>query len=830
MLIKPRVLAVLAACMILAGCSGNLAFNKGDKYAVEGDWDKAVMEYRKALQVDPENITFKTRLLKATDQAAMAHIERAAYYIKQKNGAAALYEAQRASALEPTNDRARQQVGEAMNLKEAEAHVASGQGYLAAGRPNEALAEFQAALDIDPDNVQAKESVELITKRSAAEEEEGELELGSDQPITLSFKDAKLKEVFEFLSKLSGVSILFDEDVKDSPVTVFARDVSFKQALNLLLATNKLFMKKIAKDAIIIIPKTKSKQDQYQDLQMRTFYLNAIPAKDMVNIIRTMLETRKVIVNDTLNSITIRDTPDKLKLVEKLIESNDKRDAEVSIDVEVLQVEKSDKSTWGINLPKGASATYVPPAGVTPAPPPALGATGFPTEVSSWRSFRQGFGDVEGNLFFAYPQVSADWSQTKSNAEVLTNPQIRTLNNKPAKILIGSRIPVQTGTVTSTVGGAVTNSFEYRDVGIKLTVEPDIGLTNDITMKVTLEVSSVGTVDKATGQNTFNTTTAEATLSVKDGETVILGGLLENLKTSSQSGVIGLMDVPILGKIFSSNNLDPNSKREVILTLTPHVVRALMMPPANIATFWSGTEEGYDTKPLFEEKKESLSVKKPEVAQIPVAPPPGATPAPAVAPAPAGPAGAPPTAVTPAPAGTPPTAVTPAPAGTPPTAVMPAPAVAPAPQGPPPQPTSGSSGRVGTVSFAPEILPVDVGQEVTIDVMVSDMDSLFEAPLSIIYNPKLTEFVNATEGNFLKSDGKPTSFMATANPKVGYIDVFVTRLGKVPGISNSGKLFSLTFKGKAPGISPLVFKQNTLKDQSKQPVNADLKTGTLYVK
>ena len=139
-------------------------------------------------------------------------------------------------------------------------------------------------------------------------------------------------------------------------------------------------------------------------------------------------------------------------------------------------------------------------------------------------------------------------------------------------------------------------------------------------------------------------------------------------------------------------------------------------------------------------------------------------------------------------------------------------------------------GRVGILGFAPEVTPVEVGQEVTIDVTVTDMDTIFEAPLSIIYNPKLVEFVKATEGEYLKVDGKPTSFMVTVNDKVGYIDAFLTRLGKVPGIAGTGRLLSITFKGKAPGISPLVFKQNNLKDASKQLIGADLKTGTLYVK
>ncbi len=780
MVIRAGVLAILAAVVMLAGCAGNSAFNRGEKYAVEGDWDRAVAEYRQALKADPDNIAFKTRLVKALDQAALTHVERAAYYIKQKNGDAALYEAERAAALEPTNDRARQQVVEATQLKEMASHFSVGENFFAAGRPNEALEEFQKALSIDPTNARAQEYVEKITRQGVENADElGELELGSDQPVTLSFKDAKLKEVFEFLSKLAGVSILFDEDVKDSSVTVFARDVSFKQALNLLLATNKLFMKKIAKDAIIIIPKTKSKQDQYQDLQMRTFYLSAIQAKEMVNIIRTMLETRKVIVNDVLNSITIRDTPEKLKLVEKLIEANDKRDAEVVIDVEVMSVDKSVTETLGVNLPTSVTGTYIPPtiAGVTStAPTSSTISSTLVSTISDFSANLKSWASAKNNIWFNYPSVTASWQKLKSNAETLTNPQIRTINNKPAKILIGSRIPVQTGTVLN--GSATTNTFEYRDVGIKLTVEPDIGLRNDISMKVTLEVSSLGdSIDLGTSgkQPTFNTTTAEATLSLKDGETVIVGGLQETSTSNNTSGVYGLMDIPILGKLLSSHSVGPDKKRELVMTLTPHIVRAITMPPADIATFWSGTEEAYDTKPLFEEKKEKLSVKRTEAATSPD--------------------------------------------GT-----------QEAPQGAPAMPTPTQIGRIGTVGFAPEIMPVDVGQEVTIDVTVLDLDSVFEAPLSIIYNPKLAEFIKADEGEFMKTDGKPTSFMATANDKVGYIDVFVTRLGKVPGMSGSGKLFSLTFKGKAPGISPLVFKQNTMKDANKQPVNADLKSGTLYVK
>ncbi|MGA2192632.1 MAG: tetratricopeptide repeat protein [Nitrospirota bacterium] len=844
---------LLAVVAVLAGCAGDVAFRDGEKYASAGDWDRAVQFYRQALQKDPENLSYRTRLAKAQETASITHAERALYYLKEKNAEAAIYEATEAYSFSPTNERAVQVLADAKKLKELQDHFVMGQKYYSLGRPNEALEEFQKVLDMDPENKDAKEYMERITKQSSVPEEDRELTLASNQPITLSFKDAKLKEVFEFLSKLSGISILFDEDVKDQPVTVFAKDVSFNQALKLLLATNKLFMKKIAKDAIIIIPKTKSKIDQYQDLMIKTFYLNSIPAKEMVNIIRTMLETRKIIINEPLNAITLRDTPDKLKLCEKLIRSNDIKDAEVVIDVNIMEVDRGDSMTYGIGLPQSITGTYIPPGNpllsafsvVTTATGPTnvTGVSSIPSTVTtSLSSLIQKQGKAINNMFLAYPSVTLNWAETKSHAEQITNPQIRTLNKKPAKILIGSRVPIQTGTTVATAG-VTTTTFEYRDVGIKLTVEPDIGFT-DVTLKTTLEVSALATQPLIVGglsEPVINTTNAEAVVNLKDGEEVIIGGLLDNITTKNISGIAGLTDVPILGKIFSTNTIGPNSKRELLMTMTPHIIRSHAIPPIDITDFWSGTEENYDTKPMFEEQKEKLSVPE-ETPEIE---------APATVPAPSGPVApegvgtkpaagasgtspAPGASTSPASGGTLPLSV---PSPSPPPAPGSQPATpaktAPTPSRPPAQAMAQPTpkiGRVGTLAFSPDVTPVEVGKEVTVDVTANGMDSIFEAPVSIIYNPKLVQFVKAEEGNYMKVDGKPTSFMVTVNEKVGSIDVLLTRLGKVQGVSGTGTLFSLTFKGLAPGISPLVFKQNSLRDASKQPVAADLRTGTLYVR
>ncbi len=844
-------MALILLCAVLAGCAGDVAFKKGEQYAVEGDLDRAVAYYRDALRHDPGNITFKTRLTRIQQEAAIRHMDRATYYLMQNNPDAAIFEAQQANIYDPGSAKAHQLIEEAGKLKKIQEYIADGRSYLAAGRPSEAVNEFYRVLDIEPKNKIAKKYIEEITKRKVQENEEDELTLASNEPITLSFKDAKLKEVFEFLSKISGISILFDEDVKNQPVTVFAKDVSFKEALNLLLATNRLFMKKIAPDAIIIIPKTKAKEDQYQDLKIKTFYLSHIQAKDMVNILRTMLETRRIIINDTLNSITLRETPKKLKLAERLIEANDRQDSEVIINCDVMSVDRGPNETrYGISWPTSVTGTWAPGGvGVIPSPLSSLslstGASGsMPNPVSSTTTFTTNWkslvtGRANTNAIFSYPAVTANFSEAFAKAETLTNPQIRALNNQPAKILIGQRIPVQTGTA---VAGAITTStFEYRDIGIKLTVVPNIGIGGDVKLKVTLEVSSLGGELTVGGQSEpeFNTTTAETTLSLRDGETVIIGGLMDNSTSLSNTGVAGLMDIPILGKLFSDNVVGPNSKRELVMTLTPHIIRPLQLPSERDTSFWSGTEQAYDTKPLFEEKKAKLSI--PEAAPAPES---EVSQAPTPA-APAGPAagskpGQPPTPVAPTgpPAGSmpgqPQTPAKPGAPVTPGTSAKPGAKTIPAnkPVATPPQsvPAFHKIGRVGTLSFSPEVTPVGVGQTVTIDVMATNLDSTFEAPLSIIYNPKLVKFVKATEGNYMNVDKQPTSFMSSANEKIGLINVMLTRLGRIPGIAGSGNLFSLTFKGIAPGISPLVFKQNDLKDAQGVPVPADLKTGTLYVR
>jgi general secretion pathway protein D len=470
---------------------------------------------------------------------------------------------------------------------------------------SEAADELAKALVMVPGYPPAQEAMAMLSeKRRTTKNEDDELALKSTQPITLKFQNAKLKDVFELLSKTTGINILFDKDVRDDFVSIFIKDASFKEVLNLILATNNLFMKKISDDTILIVPKLAQKLNQYQDLMIQTFYLSNVKAKDMINLLRTMLETKRIFVNEELNAVVIRDTPDKMKLAERIIEANDRNPAEVMFAVEILEVDKNKSSQVGWNL-SPASAT--------------IQLTPNPITLNQLKSL------TSDAFSFTLPSVIVDFMKQESDAKTLANPKIRVLDNKVAKITIGNKFPIllstsafsPTGTSTAgtvqPAGTSISTSVEYKDTGIKLTVEPNIHLNNDVTLKLTLTVTTLGSqVDLGNGtkQYQFGERNAESVLNIRDGETVIIGGLIQDEKRTAVTKIPALDDIPVLGKLFSDVGKSKVTT-DLIMTITPHIVRLMETPDKETQGFWSGTEETYSVKPLFSEPTSPAEMKQP---------------------------------------------------------------------------------------------------------------------------------------------------------------------------------------------------------------------------
>lgn len=584
----PSVALATALALGGAGCAAKTRV--ADQYARGGNWDAAVTMYQEAVAKRPDDARLKAKLDAARAQAAAQHHFRGQALLGQRAVGLAAEEFKQAVTFDPNNDTYRTSLAKALRSKEAEERYTAGVQLLRAEKLADAVESLEKALELDPDLAAARTALKDAAERIKLLEASDELNLTSAQPITLRFQNAKLKEVFDLLAKTSGVNFLFDRDIRDENITIFVKNTSFRDALNLVLTTNNLFMKRVAVDTLLILPKTKQKIDQYQDLLIRTFYLSNTRAKDMVNLLRTMLDTRRVFVNEELNTIVMRDSPDKIRLAEKIIEANDRQVAEVMFEVEVIEIARTNTLKYGWNFFRdkqpGASGTL----NVDTNPALTLGTL---QDLAS------------GDILVTLPSVLINFIKLDSNAKTLANPRIRVVDNKTAKINIGDKVPINLITTTSAPPSAnntgvptQTTSTEFKDVGIKLDIKPSIRLNNDVTMDLKLDVTSLGDVDQQANQYRFGTRTTETTINVRDGETVILGGLIRDEERVSLNKIPGLGDLPIIGKLFSSTDKQ-KVKSDVVLTITPRVIRGLSAPGSAVQSFWSGTEETFTTQPMF---------------------------------------------------------------------------------------------------------------------------------------------------------------------------------------------------------------------------------------
>lgn len=578
-----RFLLVIGIILLAFGCAAHKGIRLGDQLAKEGDWEGAVFAYQEAIKENPRDIDLRKKLEAARSRAAEIHFAKGKELLKEKNILMAIEEFQKALALDPLRVEHQSTLAAALKVKEAQERHATGLKLIKAGKHSDALKEFERALELDPSHLDAQRMVTQL----AEEVKEEEISIKREEPITLRFQDARIKEVFEVIAKTFGINILLDKDVRDDPVTIFLKDASFKEALNLILATNNLFMKKVSEDTIIVIPKTKQKVDQYQDLIIRTFYLTNARAKEMINLLRTMLETKRVYVNEELNAIVLRDSPEKIKLAEKIIEANDRSVAEVMLTVEVLEVDKTKSLKYGLKFSPNQITTQITPSSINLGQLRDLGPESY---------------------IFALPSVILEFLKQESDVRILANPRIRVLNYKSAKVNIGDRVPIlltttvtTPSTTTQIAGQTTTTGIEFKDVGIKLTVEPNIHLNNSVTLNLHLEVASLGDlVELGSGvkQFKFGTRSADTILNVRDGETVIIGGLIQDEERNTINKVPGLGDIPIFGKLFEAKDKG-KVKTDIMLTITPQIIRGLETPEEDIRSFWSGTEETYSSKPRF---------------------------------------------------------------------------------------------------------------------------------------------------------------------------------------------------------------------------------------
>lgn len=551
-----------------------------DKLASSGEWDEAALMYRGLYQKDPSNLAYKIKYNRAKFEAAQIHHKRGEEHLEKGNHDAALLEFQAALLLEPLLDKARASMNKAKRLMDSLYYNGKGIEALTNGKEREAKAAFRKSLSLNPENQAALIEIEKLNSQQKLVMDGFDLDLKSTAPITLEFRDAGVKKAFEVISKLSGMNFMFDPDVRDDRITVFLKDATFQQALDLLLVTGK-FGKKVANEnTIIIYPATPQKIAQYEELMIKVFYLSNSDAKKTVNLLRTMIRARDMVVHEELNAIMVRARPDVIELAQKVLNSIDLADSEVMLEVSIIEINRTKASKLGIDLSPDTITASVP-------------TTGGTISLGDLRTLSS------GELLISLPSAILNIKKEDLDANLLANPRIRVKNNGKAKIHIGDRVPIITTTVNQ---GVSTENIQYQDVGLKLSVEPTVRQNDEIDIKLALEVSALGTKTiTSTGSVAYQigTRNTETVLRLKDGETQVFGGLIsdEERKTTARIPIIG--EVPLLGRFFS--NVDDSAiKTEVLLSITPHVIRQMEIPEEAVKGFMSGRDEFPSARPVLE--------------------------------------------------------------------------------------------------------------------------------------------------------------------------------------------------------------------------------------
>lgn len=428
----------------------------------------------------------------------------------------------------------------------------------------------------NPQNAAAlKLKQEMLSKVESSTSEPPVLKPPFDKPVTLELRDASIKVVFEALSRATGINFILDKDIKsDAKATIFVKKSRIEDAIELVLSTNGLQKKVLSENSVLVFPNTQQKLKDYQDLIIRSFYLSNTTAKQVAALLKTMLKTKDIFVDERLNMVMIRDTPDAIRIAEKLVAINDLEDPEVMLDVEILEITRTRLQNLGIEYPNRLAV-------VTPS-------------ALTLRALRE---DIDSSLIGVSPNPAVNFKKSIGDVNVLSNPRIRVRNNEKAKILVGDKVPIITS--TAAVNAGVAESVQYIDVGLKLDVEPRITIDDFVNIRVALEVSSLG--DKTVSPNgtvayTIGTRNASTLLRLKNNETQILAGLISDNERKNASRVPGIGDIPILGRLFA-NQEDSKNKTEIVLAITPRILGNIVRPSAEVTEYWSGTDSVITDRP-----------------------------------------------------------------------------------------------------------------------------------------------------------------------------------------------------------------------------------------
>src|SRR5580658_4589265 len=685
---------------------------------------------------------------------------------------------------------------ERMRFKAAATILHRGIGLRDQGKLQEALALFQKAAQIDPSLYSAQQEVtrtlQMIENarnpppqaagppsglEKKIRDAGGPVELApiSNIPLTIhSTDDSKL--IYETVGKLAGINVLFDPDYTSKRIKVELNGVTLEEALQITALESKTFWRPVTANTIFVAQDNKAKHTELDQSVLKTFYLQNLSQQtelqDVVNAIRQVLDVQRVQQLNSQNAVVVRGTPDQIALAEKLVDDLDKARPEVIIDIAVLQVSRDKSRTLGFNPP--TSATVALQSNINTTTTPSTTGTTGSTSSSSGGLELNTLGNLNATDFqVTIPSANLSAVMGDSDTKMLQNPQIRSLDGQKAQLKIGERLPIATGSFQPGIGGVginplVNTQFQYIDVGVVIDITPHVHTDREVSLKITMEVSSEigqasigGITQPIIGQKKVDL----GEIRLADGESSLIGGILDDSQTKSLSGIPGLAQIPILKYLFGQVSQD-HSQDETVFAITPHVIRGSAVSELNQRAIYVGTAG------TIELRRGSAS-----------------TPA-------AAPAGQAPATQTPS--------------------TQP-------PAGRSPQPAASALPANEGTNF-----PVDPGQTTAVkgntcvvDLRISGAQNGYSVPVQLNYDPAKLQLVNISNGGFLSQDGQAVALTHREDESTGTLQITASRPPGAGGVSGQGKVVTLTFQAKASGQTPLTITRGGARDPGQQSITVN---------
>jgi len=769
------IAVICIATSLLAGCAAGRAFGRGEDAARAGNWDAAVDSYRTAVQKAPNNPEYRIAYERAMISASQEHLDQARVAEARGQLDDALREYRRASEFDPPN---RQLSAKVLELERTL------RDRLEAQRP--------------PSSVQAL--------REQARQSASPALFNLNTVLTpIRFQQASVRDILSSIAKGAQINITYDSTYQDRVYTVEMSDVTLGQALNSIVQANQLFYKVMDPKTITIIPDNAQKRAQYEEQLVQNFYISHVDPLEVGQMLNQVIRpvggqqlAPVIAVNKTANVVTVRATSNMMAIIEKMIESYDKPRAEVIVDVQILEVNRTRARQFGLDLGNYAiNAVFSPEAD----PRSTVGGTGADagTSTLNGRAFNANTitrGISTNDFYLAVPSAIVRFLETDSETRVMAKPQMRGAEGIPVELKLGEDIPVPSTTFTPVAAGGANSqpltSFGYRTVGINVKMTAHVTYENDIRLELEVESSTLGAGINIAGQDlpSFGSRKVTTSLRLREGEPSLLAGLLREDQRRLTAGFPGLLKIPVIKQLFSNND-NSGTQTDIVMLLTPRIVRTHELTPEDIGPIRIGTQANL-----------GLSGPPPLLAG------PAAAPTNPAAAAPAGPATPPPVGAAPT---TPPAAAAPVGAqpSPQPAPVPAAPPTAPAPvPGPAGGPTGGPVGAVAlpgsgqiVVSAPPEFRLS--GGPYTVPISITGASQISSVSLTITYNPAVLRISAAQEGTFLRAGGVAAVFNQQPDPSGGRLDIAIIRPNDLTGVAGTGLLAALVFEAVAAGPANL---------------------------